>query len=98
MDTTPSHPLRLRRVAAVAAVVLNLVFNSLSYAAAIKTPTGRRPSIMLIISDDMRYDAYLTPGPSPLYTQFPYRLPSVEQSLLRNGVMFEYAYANFPSW
>ena len=64
---------------------------------AILTKTGRQPSILFIMSDDLRYDVYMTPGPSAAYKTFPYHLPNLER-LMSTGVTFSYAFSNYPSW
>ena len=57
------------------------------------TPSGRQPSLLYIISDDLRYDSVLDPN-STMYR--PYSLPNI-QSLMANGMTFDNAMSNFAS-
>jgi iduronate 2-sulfatase len=57
------------------------------------TPSGRRPSVLFVISDDLRSDTVFSTNVS---FSAPYSLPNIRR-LMGTGVMFENAFSNFAS-
>ncbi|KAH9260651.1 hypothetical protein BASA81_001118 [Batrachochytrium salamandrivorans] len=62
-------------------------------AMALMTPSGRQPSVVMIISDDLRADRVYAENSS---LPFPYRMPNVRR-MMNSGITFENAMANFAS-
>jgi len=85
------------------ALLLAGVILVITGASALLTPTGRRPSLMLVISDDLRYDYMFASNASSnassssgSSTNSSYNLRNI-QRLMSTGVTFENAFANFAS-